>query len=277
MATVRAMGRTPMEHVRKHISDVQKLRGTLAVSTAATAKSFLGFSLVNAADAKDAKVGEAVAALQAMRDVTRALLGKSGLTISLPASVSFSTTTTTGLANTAANVLATTAVEFATVAALFDEYRVRAVDYDFHASGQSGQTTGSSSPNNMLALAYDPVDGTAPANLIDLCQLEQHRLFGATPASSAGGAAVSSLLITGPYGAAPLRFHATMPKVTALAVTSSGVVVSMPGQWKSTIETGSVDNGDGRLKIYFATTSVAGATPVVAGILYYHCQFRSRD
>lgn len=155
-----------------------------------------------------------------------------------------------------------TLTEFAALADLFDEYKVLGGEYvysvnDWHVPSTTIAAQG--------VLAYDPSDGTAPASLVSLSAKQQHTLV-------AYGTSVAGLTSLTLVHSGNSRFKYSVPSgslVAAGATASQG-----SSNWQPTLTTNGYQPY-GWLKFYKAGSHAS--TDQLSGIVYHHCEFRSRQ
>jgi hypothetical protein len=150
--------------------------------------------------------------------------------------------------------------EWSSFAGIFSEVKVDKVDFYFWST-----PVAAASPGLPLAvLAYDPMTVTPLASLASGCEYAQHHLF--QPSGQLGINTIGAVALADPKRR---RFHIDVPRGTAI---SSGSASTMGNQWSST-----ADSADayGFIKPYVEAGG-AGTQLAISGILYFHCQFRSR-
>jgi len=187
----------------------------------------------------------------------------------LPVTTSFLATVTTGVVNPILNVDVSQSPEWASIQALFDEYRFENGVYKFTVIAPTSTVvlaTSSILNNANFAIGFDPADLSGTADVRDVVQLAQHvQKFPRMVATSTIGTYV------GVYGTAdntPMIFKWKLSPV-ALVVNTSG---SGAGTWKAT---GLGSFTDGYIKMYYQS-GFTTALNAVNGTMYYHVEVRSR-
>jgi hypothetical protein len=162
--------------------------------------------------------------------------------------------------------------EWAGLLVLYDEYRVLGGVVKYQTTYQT--PAGANTIDALFCcLAYDPVDGSAPAGVRQLCEQSQHHLL----CGQATSTVANSVNISCTFGAAtgkPHQLRFRTPPVASLALTSSGTVNSAAGQWKK-MNNATTNIGDGWLKFY-GTSDNANVVTCITGIVYLDVEFRSR-
>ncbi len=157
--------------------------------------------------------------------------------------------------------------EWSDLLALYDEYRVDKVTVAFQR--QTGSfVTPSPASDAMMVMAYDTTDNTPLSGTRQGCEASKHKLFAG--AVSAQGADIPTYEASKPHS-----FAITMPKKSPLVVSASNTVVSYPGAWKA-MGANPAPDPDGFLKVFWNNSLNNTTGAVLAGIIYYHCQFRRR-
>ena len=190
----------------------------------------------------------------------------------LPFSRTFSTTVTSGVVNTPAPIDVSAFSEWASLAALFDEYRVRRGRYEFycvHPTQAVALTASSLTGDSLLTVAYDPSDATAAASSNELTQLEYHKqVFPRMSSTSTGGTYVG---LFGKVNNEPYVLHWSY--LDSAAITGNGGVVA-PGAWKATA--GNVNTfPDGTIKPYFLSAETSVKVSII-GTMFLDIEFRNR-
>lgn len=227
-------------------------------------------------DLKTPIVSDPYAEFKALAATSRAavqsMLGMKAIRFRLPVTNSMSCAVTTGLVSATLALDISLSPEFASLAALFDEYRFEGGRFDFNiicptptiVLGTSAITGAS-----LAAIGYDPADATAATNVRDILQLEQHVQHFAriVPTATAG-------TFVGVYGTqdnGPLRLSW---KCARLATVSGNGGAVAPGMWKST--QGNVSNfPDGTIKPFYLSGETT-AKACFEGTMYWDVHFRSR-
>jgi len=204
--------------------------------------------------------------------ITESMGGKS-VPLTLPLTLNFSAPTA-GLVASVLSVAVSDSPEWASCAALFDEYRFLSgvMNYAVVAPTSTVVLGTSTLTNNAnLATGYDPADATVPTDVRDICQLEQHvQLFPRIVPTNTTGTYV------GVYGRQDNKPHVMKFDVTRYGLTTSsntGTGTLSVGAWKATNLS---PLGDGSIKMYYQSGQTASAVVVVTGVLYYHILLRSR-
>ncbi len=152
--------------------------------------------------------------------------------------------------------------EFASLAALFDEYKVASGVYHYSVNDWHVSAIGA---NSQGVLAYDPADGVAPTTTIQLAAKQQMQIV------SFGTVVAGATAPTHVHGT-PLKFKWVVPPgtfVPAGATASEG-----SSNWQPT----TTSNGYqpyGWLK--FAKVSGHASVNQISGIQVYHVHFRCRE
>lgn len=178
-----------------------------------------------------------------------------------------------GLCNSVSSVLAdANSLEWAGIAALYDEYKVHGGEVAWGATYQT--PPGANSVDAMhCVIGYDPVDGGVLSGVRAGTELGQHQL---KTAQATGPSATTSAGVSMSFGHAsgePYRFKFETQPVTAFAASSSAVVLAV-GSWKIINASGS-NQPDGYLKFY-GTSDNANPVTCFDGIVYLDVSFRSR-
>jgi hypothetical protein len=256
-----------LKHMTTLNSRIAKIRGD--------SKSSSGWTFVS----KDTKDDPAVVLAGELKDFTefarsslRGMLGMKAIPLVLPVTQDISTDAS-GVVTVAFAVAVTQSPEWASVAALFDEYRFVKGRTDFTVIAPTNTVvlgTSTLTNNANFAIGYDPADQTAPTNVRDIVQLEQHlQLFPRMSATQTVGTYVG---LFGKQDNTPYSLHYDV-KDTALVTTAvTGVGTGSAGMWKAT----SISPlGDGNIKAYY-TSGFSTALVAVIGTSYYHVLVRSR-
>jgi len=217
--------------------------------------------------------------LKALKTEVGFMFGNKSMRITIPVtgSVSAFTTTsgTTGLVNSTFGVYPPNSSEFASLAALFDEYRCLGGVYEFAMPGIAAKAISTSSTNAYLSysaigIAYAPADntaisGTSPSGDEILSEYEQHRWYATTQAASNQTSTM--------HKAAPYVFSFKVPDGVVQAGGASSPLGA--GNWQSTNTATPATYG--YLKSYSNSGSlVAAGYYCVVGVTYLHCEFRVR-
>jgi len=205
------------------------------------------------------------------KETLSSMFGERAIPFSLPVTTAFASTVTTGILNANLPMDVTSSPEFASLAALFDEYRFVGgrIEYSIVAPTSTVVLgTSSVTVNAMFGIGFDAADNTAPSDIKDIAQLEYHQLHAPRIVSTP---TVGTYV--GVYGAdsdnRPYRFDW---KVQPLYTGNGGAVG--PGMWKST--QGNVTNfPDGSLKTYYQTGATTAVNAMV-GVMYWNVHFRCR-
>lgn len=192
----------------------------------------------------------------------------------LPVSTTFTATVTTGVTNTSLTLRISDSVEYASLAALFDEFRMTGGQFDYDIVLPTPTIvlgTSSLSYDTLAAMGYDPSDNTAPSTARAVCELGQHKqLFPRISATPTVGTYVG---LYGKVDSSPYVFKWSTAKV-AQVVDSLGNVTNVGG-WKGA-STSPVPQSDGFLKVYYQSGATTAVTSIV-GTVYFHTEFRSRS
>lgn len=227
------------------------------------------FDLKSAETSLDLLKQELALALGAIR----AGLGDKPVRMRLTAPMTITTTVTTGVTNTvniasSSNWLIPSAcTEWATCAALFEEYKCLGGHVDLNYSNQNayGGTIGSintSQSDTMPMIAYDADDGTAATSSIQLTQAAQHKWL--------------PVWVNGPNGSvtsSPSSHHFKWHVPRGTVSGGSQSLNGEPGtEW---VTVAGVVNA-GYLK-FFHIGTIISATITGAGIVYFDLEFRCRS
>lgn len=213
-------------------------------------------------DSKDTKETDQARVLKRevglLRSSIRSMAGSSPVKVRLNIPFALTATVTSGVVSTITNVDASASTEFASLAAIFDEYKIvqGEVLFTHHCRNLYVFATTSAGANDFLVLGYD-TDNVALTSVSNGLELAQHKLF---TTGNAGGA-IEVL----PTAQAVERFEFKVPE-GILATTSIGA-----GQWCMT----SNPQVYGRIKSYNVGTEVV-AKVVSVGFVYLDCEFRIR-
>jgi hypothetical protein len=208
------------------------------------------------------------------RGAIKSMMGGKAVKFVLPLTYSASATVSTGIVNTILNISVADSPEWASVAALFDEYRFdRAIGHILPSAPTPTMVLGTSALqiNSLFGIGYDPADATSATDPRDIAQLEQHRQF--YPRIVPTGAVGTFVGVFGKADNSPLVFNW---ECAAESIIVNATGVPAPGCWKATTATG---YNDGYLKPYFQSgiTSGSGSQLIaLLGTLYYHIHLRSR-
>jgi hypothetical protein len=233
-------------------------------------KGWFGASDVKSATPPD-PFSEFKALASTSKETLSSMFGSRAIPFSLPVTTAFASTVTTGILNANLPMDVTSSPEFASLAALFDEYRFVGgrIKYSIVAPTSTVVLgTSSLTVNAMFGIGFDGADNTAPTDIKDIAQLEYHQLHAPRMVSTP---TVGTYV--GVYGADsdnhPYRFDW---KVEPLYTGNGGAVG--PGMWKST--QGNVTNfPDGSLKTYYQTGATIAVNAMV-GVMYWNVHFRCR-
>ncbi len=196
------------------------------------------------------------------------ITGNKPLRITLPVSFTMSTNSS-GLLTAVLNVDPTAAVEFTTLAALFDEYKCLGGQLRFNITAVSPSYSGTapSADNCMAVVAFDPAEGAPLTSVRNGTELAHHKLYGTMATNNATGVSYSS------FKHDPLSFQYRVPSGITEGVVSN-VQYLTGGGWYPTISTATTMYW-GYIKTY-TQTSYTAATVAVAGVHYYDLEFRCR-
>jgi len=203
-----------------------------------------------------------VSMLPSVKDVLRNAKsrgGKKGLTpVSTWLAIDIDETSSTNSAlTTVLGVPPSSAVDFSSWAAVYDEYKAEEFKFVFKET-----MSGTPSDNGQLAvLAYDPLNNTALGSTAGGADHSIHMLWGQNFATSSAAAIPSNVTKHG-----LMTFAAKIPR--GVAFTSS---TELEGMWVPT----SVGVSFGYIKPYVEGLG-SGATSNLRGILYIKTRFRSR-
>jgi len=198
----------------------------------------------------------------------RAGLGDRPIRIRLSAELLITTTVTSGVTNTiqmngTSFLTPSACTEWATMAALFEEYKCLGGEARFiYYNPSCGATPSTVIANNLPVIAYDADDSTAATSSIQLTQAAQHEVLG-----SLLGPTAATALTAGSHG--DHRFRWRTPRGTAVG---GGISASPGTEW---IATNGV-TAAGYLKFYHVGTTVTAVT-TGAGFMYYDLEFRCRS
>jgi len=152
-----------------------------------------------------------------------------------------------------------TITEFSSAAQLFDEFRVVSGHYTFRVAG--GAVNSGTNLLTLGAIAYDPTDGTSPASVVAVCQLDNHKLFG-KPSLSGGATLINPADKT----------HTISFRVPAGSLTSVATPVTVgTSNWQPTAGT---PQPYGWMKVY--TDNMGATSTALSGIMCYDVEFRLR-
>ena len=210
--------------------------------------------------------------LKVAKGILASMYGTKAVPFRLPVLFDFSSTVTTGIVSAGAMINVATAGEFASLALLFDEYRMLRGKYRFAILTPTNTivlATSSLTDPAMFSIGFDPADGTDATAVTDVVALQYHMQVAprivATPTVGT---------YVGVYGRQDNQpFELEWRYATNAAVTGNGGVVA-PGMWKST--QGNVANfPDGYIKPYYASGETTVRKAVV-GTMYWDVEFRCR-
>jgi hypothetical protein len=149
--------------------------------------------------------------------------------------------------------------EWSAIAALFDEVKVTGADLHY----QLNQAT---SPIGMAlaVVAYDPLTATALGGVVNGCEFRQHQLI------AAGDGNAGSSVSPAPVNPAGLhQFTCRIPKGSARSTSSTA---TFGDEWSATADASDIF---GWIKPYIESSGIG--TNYLTGMLYLHCEFRSRS
>jgi hypothetical protein len=149
--------------------------------------------------------------------------------------------------------------EWSAIAALFDEVKVTGADLLY----QLNQAT---SPIGMAlaVVSYDPLSATALGGVVNGCEFRQHQL------TAAGDGNAGSSVSPAPVNPAGLhQFTCRVPKGSARSTTSTA---TFGDEWSATADASDIF---GWIKPYIESSGIG--TNYLTGMLYLHCEFRSRS
>jgi len=206
-------------------------------------------------------------ALQAVR----AGLGDRPIRMRLTNSFVITTTVTTGVTNTVTitgasggGIGPSNATEWASCAALFDEYKMFGGHCDFvYVNPIPGGTAANQTSNALPVIGYETDGATLPTSSLLMTQLAQHKVL--TPIITTA-ANVYQVPAMGAHH--NFKFH--VPKGTAIG-GSDGLNVDPGTEW--IVVSNPVFGG--YLKFYYVGNGVT-ANDTGAGIIYYDVEFRCR-
>lgn len=231
-------------------------------------KVFDGFDF----ESSKRRLNELDSVIDNARMVLRSAMGSSGLgeiTLILNQSGDISSKVTSGIFDTVQSMDPSSSAEWASIAALFDEYHVVRGHYIFATALGSPQSTGApnvpaSSSNTTYVLAYDPNDSTVLTSVPVGCQLAQHKQFLFCGVLSNSGAANVN------YSrgrSVPYKFAWRVPRgVFINGTTTAG------NQW---IPVGS-PIAFGYMKSYGVGSDIV-AEVSISGVQFFEVRFRSRS
>jgi hypothetical protein len=204
--------------------------------------------------------------IQLLRSEARAVFGTKAIKIRLAQQLSF-TASAGGVLNSVNAVLPTAASEWASLAALFDEFTEDGGEYQFAFPGQApNQAAGTSASAYILVLAYDPDVQTALASTVAGCELEHHKLFCLSPNNT--------YTVSTNHKFEMLRFGFSVPKGVSDMLTAGSLPLSYDaGNWQGTTSGTFIPYGFMRMYL----TGQAANGIVIHGMLYHHARFRIRE
>lgn len=168
-------------------------------------------------------------------------------------------TVTSGVVANVVAINPTDTAEFATLIALFEEYKMSGLTVDHNPITTGG--AGSSTANSFFRVSVaDPVSGTALGSVLEGTQYADHELLSQT------GAAVTDRCRP------PHRWHISFPPGSN--ISNSGTVASLQDTW-SAVVSGSTPPYYCQIKHYWVG-SVVTAINVDSAVMFYHMHFRTR-
>lgn len=214
--------------------------------------------------------------LDMLKNTLRAGLKDKPIRMRLSATFVITTTVTTGVTNIVTIGGSNSALtpsyctEWATVALLFDEYKMLGGEVDFvygniNAAPESGAPNWT--PDCVPIIAYDADDVTAATSSILLTQSAQHKTF--NPGQKVLGAA--SAIIGGQGGETHHKFKFHIPRGDVDPVSAGGLSIAPGTQWNPSI----TPLTHGFIKWYHLG-SVITAKDTGAGFVYFDFEFRCR-
>jgi len=162
----------------------------------------------------------------------------------------------------------TNASEFASLAAIFDEYTADAFEMVFTNSCVA-QTPGAATliTGQMFGFSYDPTTSAVLTSMSEVFEAETHKVYALSQNTN------YPTIVSTYVEFKPLTFSGKIPPGT-IADESAGVNVSVgASQWQSTLA-GSTRSPYGFIKPI--VTAQAISVNLVQGILYYFAKFRIR-
>lgn len=201
--------------------------------------------------------------LGALKAGVQSTFGNRPMKIRMPYSFTQSCANVTGILQAFTPLDATACAEYASLAALFDEYKVNS----FHVAFNVTAVGGTSNQDGMFVLAYEPLDGSFLTSVRNGTEIARHLLCGTMQYS--GGLQIVFARAAGK----PYEFGAEIPKGVALGF-NSGVPYDINGAWVPTIST-ATNCYWGYLKTYCQTGYVT-VTNSVNGIIYLDAEYRCR-
>lgn len=252
--------------VHPHVQKIAALKKQLAAPPTLSGDKDQkgGWLVVPDSDTKvlSAQIAAAESELKAQTSLARALIGNQTMEIVL--------TMPLMQVNTGANVTAqvfsidpTNSSEWASLQALYDEYRFDRGHYCFQLNALGNGTT----DNSMPAFVYDPADITALPSTSRACEFSQHKLFVTAITGGPGGPVYNN--------GEPHKFSFHVKGAQSFAINAAGATLVAAGAWKATQTAAATYVPDGYIKIYWQNNQVV-ATQVIAGVLYQTYHFRTR-
>jgi len=213
------------------------------------------------------------AELKLARGALASVWGSKPVPFVVTADVTYSTTVTTGLANTGSDIKYADSVDAASLAALFDEYRITHARYEFAIYTPTPTivlATSTLTAQSVAWMGFDPSDNTAATTPSDISNLEYH--VSVYPRIEPNGVVAGTFV--GCFGKLNGK-----PYVLAwrykddVALTGNGGAVG-PGMWKATSgNTGTFPDGSIKLLYQSGETTVKVA---IVGTQFRNLQFRNR-
>lgn len=198
-----------------------------------------------------------------LKSSVRAAIGFKPVSITLRIPFQLVATVTSGVVATVVSCVPGTSSEFASLAAIFDEYKCTQGHVQFVHFIRSAYVVGAVGSllnNSMLVIAYDN-DATALTSVIAGTEFAQHHLY---PLGHQAYGSVESFIEK------PYEFHFKVtPGVAVDTVTGS----LSSGSWAPTA---SNSLSYGFLKAY-SVGSEATAIAVASGVVHLNCEFRTRE
>lgn len=198
--------------------------------------------------------------IQIARETLRAGIGNAHIGMRLAKDFTWVATVTTGVVSQVNSLDPSSSSEFASLAALFDEYKCDGGHIDFNIGNMTNNALVPSANNAFFGLAYDATDNAALASMLAVAESFDHELFCVT-------SYYATNTFSGKNGDKPTRFSWRVPPgfVQNLGTNSAS------DAWVATNNPISF----GFLKCYHVDATVT-ATILAAGISYYSTRFRNR-
>jgi len=226
-----------------------------------------GWSLVSATDDKV----DSTAELMMYRSALASVYGSKPVPFVIP--LSQAATTAGGVLNAVYQMNVSSAPEWVSLQALFDEWEPLHGHCQFNAQ-YSAIPSGLAGGNCCLAIGYDPSDGTVASTVRDICELKQHQLYRPVAEIGPTGTVVSTSFRTA-GGCDMMHFKYDAKGVANEPFTAAGVIEVMDG-WRTTKTTGATASTFIGYVKYYAEMAFPAAAVAVMGIWYHTIRLRSR-